>query len=118
MHSVQVSESVKINGAVSVRQKVSDYGNADDNAAGTGERKAIKDKTTENLDSAVSNLNDYAQQLKRELRFSIDDNSGRTVITVTDPETEEVIRQIPPEEVLRIAESLEDNSGVLLSAQV
>ncbi len=70
------------------------------------------------VDDAISNLNDYAQNLKRQLHFSVDDTSGRTVIKVTDPETEEIIRQIPPEEVLRIAESLEENSGLLLSAQV
>ncbi len=70
------------------------------------------------IDTAISQLNDYAQNLKRELHFSVDEASGRTVIKVTDPETEEIIRQIPPEEVLRIAESLEDNSGFLLRAQV
>lgn len=70
------------------------------------------------VDEAISNLNEYAQNLKRQLHFSVDDASGRTVIKVTDSETEEIIRQIPPEEVLRIAESLEENSGLLLSAQV
>lgn len=70
------------------------------------------------IDTAISQLNDYAQNLKRELHFSVDEASGRTVVKVTDPETEEIIRQIPPEEVLRIAESLEDNSGLLLRAQV
>ncbi len=79
----------------------------------TDEKQAL-----EQLDSAVSNLNDFAQTLKRELQFTIDDKSGRTIITVTDPETEEIIRQIPPKEVLRIAESLEEHSGLLLSAQV
>ncbi len=70
------------------------------------------------VDEAISNLNDYAQNLKRQLHFSVDEDSGRTVIKVTDPETDEMIRQIPPEEVLRIAESLEEQSGLLLSAQV
>ena len=70
------------------------------------------------VDDAISNLNDYAQNLKRQLHFSVDEASGRTVIKVTDPETDEIIRQIPPDEVLRIAESLEEQSGLLLSAQV
>ena len=88
----------------------------------SGRDQLITDKqnseTDIEIDSAISQLNDYAQNLKRELHFSVDEASGRTVIKVTDPETEEIIRQIPPEEVLRIAESLEDNSGFLLRAQV
>jgi len=39
----------------------------------------------------------------RKLSFRIDSGSGRTVITVINPATNEVIRQIPSEEVLRLA---------------
>ncbi|WJW74583.1 flagellar protein FlaG [Thiohalobacter sp. IOR34] len=57
----------------------------------------------EDVNGAVRRLNDYAQQMNRELRFSIDEDSGRTVIRVIDPDSEEVIRQIPPEEILSLA---------------
>ncbi|MDT8310860.1 MAG: flagellar protein FlaG [Methylophaga sp.] len=55
------------------------------------------------LDQAVSQINDYVQNVQRSLQFSIDEPSGRSVVTVIDKETEEVIRQIPIEEVLTIA---------------
>ena len=47
--------------------------------------------------TVVQSLNDYAQSVKRDLQFSMDETSGRTVITVRDSESDEIIRQIPPE---------------------
>lgn len=55
--------------------------------------------------AAVVKLNEYLQQERRTLQFSVDQASGRTVITITDSETDEVIRQIPPERVLAIMRS-------------
>ena len=48
------------------------------------------------------------------LQFSIDDATGRTVVRVTDAQTGEMIRQIPSEELLSIARSLDRMQGLLL----
>jgi flagellar protein FlaG len=69
------------------------------------------------LTRAVSDINEYVQNVQRDLRFSIDEDSGHTVITVLDSETEEVIRQIPAEEVLAIARNLEAMKGLLFDDQ-
>lgn len=66
------------------------------------------------LQEAVSRLNDYVQNVQRSIRFSVDDVSGKDVVTVLDKQTEEVIRQIPIEEVLVFARTLaEQNDGDL-----
>lgn len=49
-----------------------------------------------------------------ELQFSVDKESGRTIIKVTDPATNEVIRQIPSEEALRLNKELDRFLGLLL----
>lgn len=70
------------------------------------------------LNNAVNDLNDYVRGMQRELNFRIDEDSGRTVIKVLDPQTHEVIRQIPAEEVLALARRLaamRDGSGHLLN---
>lgn len=70
------------------------------------------------LNNAVNDLNDYVRGMQRELNFSVDEDSGRTVIKVLDPQTHEVIRQIPAEEVLALARHLaamRDGSGHLLN---
>ncbi|MGM0554447.1 MAG: flagellar protein FlaG [Pseudomonadota bacterium] len=55
----------------------------------------------------VESINSYLQSTKRALEFSVDESSGRTVITVIDGEREEVIRQIPPEAVLALVEQFQ-----------
>lgn len=70
----------------------------------------------------VDLLTDRLQSLQRELKFSVDEASGRTVITVRDTETDEIVRQIPAEEAVRLAQRLEDNQadatkGLLLASQ-
>lgn len=69
------------------------------------------------IKQAVQDLNTYAQSLQRDLYFSIDEESGETVVKVMDHESGEVIRQIPTEEVLAIAHSLKSAQGLLLSAK-
>ena len=55
--------------------------------------------------------------LRRNLQFSVDEDSGRTVIKVVDTDSEEVIRQIPPEEILNISRSLQKIEGALFDAE-
>ena len=52
--------------------------------------------------------------MQRSLQFSIDETNGRTVIKVVDKNTQEVIRQIPEEQVLELAARLDKHAGVLL----
>jgi flagellar protein FlaG len=66
------------------------------------------------LAKAVHDLSAGAQNLQRSLQFSIDESSGRTVIKVIDKITQEVIRQIPEEEVLALAARLEKSTGRLV----
>ena len=67
----------------------------------------------EPLNEVVSELNNLVRDLHRELQFSVDDKSGETVIKVVDSETDEVVRQIPSEEVVRLRQRLEQAAGVI-----
>lgn len=66
------------------------------------------------LETAVSSLNDYVQNIQRTLSFSIEEDTGITVVRVFDSETEELIRQIPAEETIKLAASIEENISNLL----
>lgn len=48
------------------------------------------------------------------LEFSIDGDSGRPVVKIIDSETQELVRQIPMEEMLDLAKSLDQLQGLLL----
>jgi len=67
------------------------------------------------LEKVLGNLSAHVQNLQRSLHFSVDKASGETVVRVIDTETKEVIRQIPTEELLVIAERLRETAGLLVS---
>lgn len=68
-----------------------------------------------NLQEAVTRLNEQMQSKGRDLSFNLDERIDRTIITVKNLQTGEVVRQIPTEEVVRLAHSLEDMKGVLFN---
>ncbi len=61
---------------------------------------------TRSLAEAAERLNQAMQDSRRDLRFSVDQDSGRTVIQVVNPGSGEVVRQIPSEEMLALATKL------------
>lgn len=74
-----------------------------------------KEPSREELDQAVSELNQSPQVKTQGLQFSIDEDSKRTVVKVVDQETQEVLRQIPTKEALEIAKSFASAKGQLIS---
>lgn len=57
---------------------------------------------------ATRQVAELVQSRASNLVFSLDDDSGRTVVKIVDAQTEEVIRQIPSEEMLALAKAIED----------
>ena len=68
----------------------------------------------EQLDDAVSQLNDFVQNVQRDLQFEVDNELGQTIVKVVDQSTKEVIRQIPDELALRLAENLQQDEPLTL----
>ena len=86
------------------------------------QRQAQKATDPKAMEQALRQLSDFAQNFQRSLQFSVDKASGQTVVRVLDATTKEVIRQIPSEEFLAIAERLrqqsETGSGMLVQESV
>ncbi|MNC76987.1 flagellar protein FlaG [compost metagenome] len=66
---------------------------------------------------AVQEIEKFVQSVKRNLEFSIDETSGQVVVKVIASESGEVVRQIPSEEALKLAESLHNASSVLFDTK-
>ena len=92
------------------------------NASGNGlpqNVEKIAEVSNEQMRDAVSKLNDYVQSTERTLDFQMDEDSGKTVIKVFDKTSSELIRQIPNELALELAQNLNDDEpSLLFSAQV
>ena len=65
------------------------------------------------IEQAVQQITSFGKDLTRSLSISVDERSGNYVVQVQNAETKEVVRQIPAEEVLRIAEVVAERNADL-----
>ena len=125
--SVQNSEAARLQGtqpvsSVPVAQKPNELQRNESAARGQGlppdqAEKPEKPADVEQVETAVSQISDFVQNFQRDLVFSVDRDSDRLVVKVVDSETQEVIRQIPSEEMLRIARNLDTPDSLILREQ-
>ena len=80
-----------------------------------GNQAAEPDRET--LLQAVEDVRKAIEPVAQNLLFSIDDDTGRTIVKVVDAQTDEVIRQMPSEEVLAISKAINKLQGLLISQQ-
>jgi len=70
------------------------------------------------LNKAVEDLNKKFEMLNSQLKVETDEDTGMRVIKIVDKETNQVIRQIPPEVMLKIAKYLDEVAGLLFNEKV
>jgi len=96
--------------------------NRPDEAAVKGTEPIRKETTppAEQIDAAF--LADLEQDMNRlhnvSLKFDLHEATGRTMVKVIDRETEEVIREFPPEKVLDLAAKMEEMLGILFDQKI
>jgi flagellar protein FlaG len=74
--------------------------------------------TEEVIRAVAEQIESYLRANGRNLQFSVDQETGRTVVTVRDSASGEIIRQIPDAEALRIAQSLGKQPGTLVDISI
>lgn len=62
--------------------------------------------TQQQFEDLATQLSQQVQFIQRDLRFTVDEHSGKTVIVVMDSQTDEVIREIPSEKLRQLAHNL------------
>lgn len=72
----------------------------------------------EQVEAAVEQVQRSTLLRGSQLSFQIDDSSERLVVRILDPDTRDVIRQIPSEDFLRMAQALQSFEEQALSASV
>jgi len=70
------------------------------------------------LEAAVAQLNKQMEHTGVSLGFSIDESIGRSIIKVVNKESGELVRQIPSEDVVRVAHSIESMKGILYNKSI
>jgi flagellar protein FlaG len=70
-------------------------------------------QTRQAVEAAAQQMQSFVSSMGRNLNFSIDGSTGYHVVRVTNPSTGEVIRQMPSEEVLRLAHSFDQIAALI-----
>ncbi|MBL4911266.1 MAG: flagellar protein FlaG [Alteromonadaceae bacterium] len=71
-----------------------------------------------NLDEVVNKINKALTSVPKNINFSIDENSGRKVISVYEKGSDKLIRQLPSEDALKLLDNLEQLKGLLFNSKV
>lgn len=79
---------------------------------------AEQQPATEQVKSAVDNINRALKQTGKNLEFSVDESTKKQMFKLKDSETGEVIRQYPTEEMLAISRAIDQvQQGLLLKQE-
>ncbi len=125
--SIQAVTTVEATGAKpeSLRQLAAQAGAADGGktAPATGQplpqRVSVPEPhpmavPVQDVHKSAAQIDDFLKRSGHQLSIVVDQALGRFVVQVRDPSTGDLIRQIPSDEVLRIARSLETAGAALI----
>lgn len=76
--------------------------------------KKIDQPSPETVADAVKAVSEFVGNINSNLKFNVDDETGQTIIKVVDSTTDEVIKQIPSEDMVAIAKAMDKLKGLLV----
>jgi len=117
-----VTQPVKIKGNEFQQQNA--QGAEDSSKAATAAElplKAVKSlspaEEEKKLKDAADKANEFVKSINQELQFSVDKDTGQTVVKVMDKQSGDVIRQIPSKEMLDLAKAMDTIQGLIIRKQ-
>lgn len=78
----------------------------------------VQEITKEFVEEIAEKMNDVASIFNASLSFSVDQPTGKRVIKVVNKDTDELIRQIPPENALKLISNMRNVMGMLLDVEI
>jgi flagellar protein FlaG len=103
-------------GAVAISQAATRRGNAVELSPQKDLQK--KTRSTEDIKKDLDAVNKKLDEANSSLQFSVDDKSQELVVRIVDRDSGKVIRQIPPESIVRLRESMKEMAGLLIEKKV
>jgi len=80
-------------------------------------RASSREESEKAVREAVDNIQKFVAQSTRDITFSIDESAG-FMVKVIDRSSQDVIRQIPSEEVVAIAKALDKLQGLFVQDKI
>jgi flagellar protein FlaG len=82
----------------------------------SGAEKPLKDvkMTEENINNIIDTLNSAAKSVNQRVSFSFSEKTNRVILKFINSDTEEVLREIPPKEMIRLLERMHELIGMFV----
>jgi flagellar protein FlaG len=77
-----------------------------------------EEKFKEDVKESVKDINEIVEKVKEDLAFEIHDETERMMVKVVDRKTQEVIKELPPEEMLDLSARIHEMVGLLIDEKV
>lgn len=74
--------------------------------------------TSEDVTALAEIMNKVSELYNHTLHFEVYEDTNRLYVQIVDRETKEVIKQIPPEEMLELSAKIQEMVGILLDKYV
>ncbi|GAB6072188.1 flagellar protein FlaG [Venenivibrio stagnispumantis] len=90
----------------------------DNNQEQLNQKEEIKNLDEKQLKELMDNLKQKFEYYSKYLKIEIDKDLHQPIVKIIDQKTNEVIKQIPPEEILKIMKKIEEMIGVLFKKEI
>ena len=77
-----------------------------------------KKNLQEEIKESVKDVNEIVEKVKEGLSFQIHEDTEKLMVQVIDVNTEEVIKELPPEEMLDLEARIHEMVGILINEKV
>jgi len=83
-------------------------------------RKVLQKETrsAEEIHKDLEMINEQLKSSNSSLQFIVNDKSNDVIVRIIDRDSGEVIRQIPPESIVRLRDSMKDMSGLFVEKKI
>ncbi|WP_217588526.1 flagellar protein FlaG [Lentibacillus saliphilus] len=74
--------------------------------------------STDKIQNAVTKMNEFTKPLQTDLRFQLHEDLNEYYVTVVDPLTDEVIKEIPPKKMLDMYAAMAEFMGLMVDERI
>ena len=82
-------------------------------ATGSGQATGTSDPSNATVEAIAKQMQQALSSSNTGLKFSVDNSTGKTIVSVVEEKTGDVIRQIPNEEMMAISRNIGKMQGLL-----
>ena len=81
-------------------------------------KSAVSEYIDDDLYRAVEQANDVVKAFDKRYKYAIHEGTGRVMVSIIDTETGEIIREVPPEQILSMVAKIWEVIGILVDEKI